>query len=68
VLDASATAAGRLGVLEDALSQAQRVRGLPVQNYGTSPEDRVVFWRDLHNIAGVRPDFASAGVFTDDDV
>jgi hypothetical protein len=59
VLDTNATAAGRINMLEDVLAQARRVRGLPVVKYGHTPEERVAFWEDFHNLAGVRPDFES---------
>ena len=61
-MDANASAGGRLGSIEAVLADCQRYRGMPVQTYGTSQEERERFWDDVHKMTGARPDFVSAGV------
>jgi hypothetical protein len=61
-MDANATASGRMGAMEKVLAECQAHRGLEVKDYGSSPEERLAFWNDLHSLTGTRPDFVSSGI------
>ncbi len=43
------------------LQNCQFERGLPVQTYGDTPEERLRFRMDCCNIAGIRPNLEACG-------
>lgn len=49
-------------LMRKVLARVQKERGLPVEAYGDTPEERLRFRNDYHNMAGIRPDFASCGL------
>ena len=61
-MDQNAIAGGRMATIERVVAECQAHRGLPVREYGSSPDERERFWQDVHNLSGCRPDFSSAGV------